>query len=98
MLVELWTATAVIPPSGCVQTDGEYQAVAVVVKSKISMPDNDVGGSCPAVGKNGVPPSPGLGVMVNRGVSVVDTTVTVGPAPGMPVRLASVAPTSVPEA
>ena len=97
MEAALWTATVVMAPDGWVQMLMPLHSVAVVDSDKISMPDSEVGGSCPAVGRSSAE-RPGFGAMVIRGVSVVETTVTVGPAPGTPVRLAVDAPSSVPDA
>jgi hypothetical protein len=84
-------------PLGCVQILGESHSVAVVDRSRISIPLNEVGGSCPTVGSS----SAGMdtaGVTVIRGRLVVLTTVAVGPLLGTPVRLAVDAPTKVPDA
>jgi hypothetical protein len=80
-----------------VQILGDFHFVAVVVKSKISMPLSEVGGSCPTVGSSGGDIDTAA-ARVMRGVSVVLTTVAVGPACATPVNEAADAPTSVPEA
>ena len=87
----------VIAPLGCVQIDGESHSVAEVDSDRICIPDSDVGGSCPAVDSNSGDRVE-AGAMVIRGVSVVETTVTVGPAPETPVNEAAEAPSSVPAA
>ena len=61
------------------------------------MPLNEVGGSCAAVGSSGGDMDTAA-ARVMRGVSVVDTTVAVGPLPATPVNEAADAPTSVPAA
>jgi len=71
-------------------------SVAVVDKLRMSIPESEVGGSCPAVGSRSVVSE--YGAMVIRGVSVVLTTVTVGPTPGTPVKLGADAPSNVPDA
>jgi hypothetical protein len=71
-------------------------SVAVVDKLRMSMPESEVGGSCPAVGSSNVVRL--YGAMVIRGVSVVETTVTEGPTPGTPVKLGADAPSNVPDA
>jgi hypothetical protein len=97
MSVLLWVTLIVIAPLGCVQILGESHSVAEVDNDKICIPDSEVGGSCPAVGSSSV----GMltaGAMVIRGVVVVLTTETVGPAPETPVSEAAEAPSSVPAA
>jgi hypothetical protein len=93
----LWTLIAVMAPDGWVQMLMPVHSVAVVDSDRMSIPDSEVGGSCPAVGRSSVD-RPGFGAMVIRGVSVVETTVTVGPAPGTPVKLAVDAPSNTPDA
>jgi hypothetical protein len=71
-------------------------SVAVVDRLRMSIPESEVGGSCPAVGRRSVVRL--YGAMVIRGVSVVETTVTEGPTPGTPVKLGADAPSNVPDA
>jgi hypothetical protein len=95
MSVKLCVTEIVIAPLGWAQILGESHSVAVVDRLRMSIPESEVGGSCPAVERSSAE-RPGYGAMVIRGVSVVLTTVTLGPTPGTPVKLGADAPTKVP--
>jgi hypothetical protein len=68
-----------------------------VDSDRICIPDSDVGGSCAAVDNNAGDRVKAAAIVI-RGVVVVLTTVTEGPAPETPVSEAAEAPASVPAA